>query len=500
MKEVFNLSEFESYREGNRLEVKKAEGGLPRNLWDSYSAMANTYGGVIICGVGERSDGSWYTTGLTDAGRLLKSFWDQIHDNKKVNINLLKDSDVQLYSVGKDVIMVINVPRASRNQRPVFINNDIWNGTFRRNGEGDYHCSKSEIRGMLRDEPEETSDMVILEDFSIEDLDAEAVHGYRNYHSSIRPGHVWEKLPDNQYLERIGAVALLKSDGLLHPTAAGLLMFGNEYRIVRQFPEYFLDYREVLDPNLRWTDRIQSSSGDWTGNLFDFFFRVYNKLVRDIEKPFVLNGVSRVEDTPVHKALREALANCLSNADFYMPRGIVILKEAKQIVLQNPGSIRTGKNQMIRGGISDPRNKAIMKMFNMLSIGERAGSGVPNILSVWEEKGWERPSVEEQFNPDRTILTLPLMEKTSGKNKRKKQAEKTSGKKQAKKTTLNKHLIIEFINKSNVAGTEAVADHIGLSLPRTRALISELVSEGLIKAEGEGRSRRYSIAEAKAKR
>ena len=58
----------------------------------------------------------------------------------------------------------------------------------------------------------------------------------------------------------------------------------------------------------------------------------------------------------MHKAVREALANCIVNTDFYLPRGIVILKEQDKVVLQNPGSIRTGKEQMLRGGISDPRN------------------------------------------------------------------------------------------------------------------------------------------------
>ena len=64
-----------------------------------------------------------------------------------------------------------------------------------------------------------------------------------------------------------------------------------------------------------------------------------------------------------------------------------------------------------------------MKMLNLISIGERAGSGVPDIYSVWEEKGWEEPIVEERYGPDRTILTLAFVEKTSGKNKRKKRNE-----------------------------------------------------------------------------
>ena len=59
-----------------------------------------------------------------------------------------------------------------------------------------------------------------------------------------------------------------------------------------------------------------------------------------------------------------------------------------------------------------------MKMLNLIAIGERAGSGVPDIYSVWAAKGWIDPEVEEQFDPDRTILTLAFTKK-SGKNKRK---------------------------------------------------------------------------------
>lgn len=117
----------------------------------------------------------------------------------------------------------------------------------------------------------------------------------------------------------------------------------------------------------------------------------------------------------------EALANCLVNTDFFIPRGVVIRKDENTIIIENPGYIRTGKDQMLKGGISDPRNKALMKMFNMIGIGERAGSGVPDIFAVWDSQGWKAPEIEEQFNPDRTILTLSFQKqaiKTSDKNKR----------------------------------------------------------------------------------
>lgn len=43
-----------------------------------------------------------------------------------------------------------------------------------------------------------------------------------------------------------------------------------------------------------------------------------------------MSGGERVDDTPVHKALREALANCLINADYHGLRGVVIRKEPDQ--------------------------------------------------------------------------------------------------------------------------------------------------------------------------
>lgn len=78
LENTFDLSQFDEYREDNRREVKKANGGLPTSLWDTYSSFANCYGGVIILGVKEEKDGSWKTTGLQNASKLRKEFWDNI--------------------------------------------------------------------------------------------------------------------------------------------------------------------------------------------------------------------------------------------------------------------------------------------------------------------------------------------------------------------------------------------------------------------------------------
>jgi len=489
MSGLFDLSNFNKYKEDNCLEVKKAESGLPISLWESYSSFANSNGGVIILGVGERQDGSWYTTGLRNVDKLKRNFWNIIHDTKKVSINLLSDKNVESYEVDGDLVLVINVPRAKREQKPVYINNDLFGGCYRRDWEGDYHCSKAEIKGMLRDAADETEDMKIVEQFDVSVIDTESLKGFRNHHKSYRPEHVFNNLPWEEYLERIGAAGY-GEDGKLHPTTAGLLMFGEEYHIVREFPEYFLDYREMLDPTIRWTDRLQSSSGDWSGNVFDFFFRVNSKIAKDIKKPFKLEGITRIDDTPVHKAVREALVNCLVNTDYFLPCGVVIKKEEDKLVMENPGSIRTGKKQMLRGGISDPRNKILMKMFNMIGIGERAGSGIPDIYNVWENEGWAVPVVEESYNPDRTRLSLEFAKKQAIKTNDKKQTIKTNDKKQTSKTEIHREKIRKYLAFNKLASAKELAIIIELSAERTRVILSKM--EDIIPI-GENRNRMYKL-------
>jgi predicted HTH transcriptional regulator len=501
MSEIFDISLFDEYKEDNRREVKKAKGGLPVSLWDTYSSFANGYGGVIILGVKEEKDGRWRATGLENEQKLRKEFCDTINNRKKISINLLSDEDVKTYNVGENVIMVIHVPMANRHEKPVYINDDLFGGTFRRNWEGDYRCTRVQVKAMLRDQSEKTSDMETLDDTPMADLNNESVQGYRNRHRLLKTGHPFDRLDENEYLRSIGAAAISTVDKQLHPTVAGMLMFGNEYNIIRHFPEYFLDYRELLDPTIRWTDRLQSSSGEWPGNIFDFYFRVYNRLTKDLKIPFKIVGGDRIDDTPMHEAIREALANCLINADFYGTRGVVIKKDQKCIVFENPGYIRTGKSQMRIGGISDPRNKSLMKMFNMINVGERAGSGVPNIINTWADAGLKEPIIEEQFNPDRTILILSLEEKGAKLSNR--QTAKPSNRQIAKPSgdqtvgidvELQERMLEKIANKPTIT-IKKLSSELEIPLRTMERYIQKLHKRGVIKRVGGKRYGHWEIEE-----
>ena len=483
---IINLNHIEKYKENNRIEAKKATGGLPNSIWETYSSFANTLGGVILLGVKENSDKSFQVVGLPDPDWLVKDFWDNINNLQKVNVNILSDKNVVVEDIDGKKIIVITVPRAQRCDKPVFIDGNPLTGTYRRNGEGDYKCSQEEVRAMMRDAAARTQDMLVLENMGLDVFDYDSVHRYRIRMKNYRPGHVWEELEDNEFLYKLGAVGR-GADGELHPTAAGLLMFGYEYEIVKEYPDYFLDYQEQFDADNRWTDRIVSSSGDWSGNVYDFYFRVYNKLKQNIKVPFKMEDGVRIEDTPIHKALREAIANCLINADYYGKRGLVITQTASEIKISNPGAFRIELDEAKAGGVSDPRNTALMKMFNLIDIGERAGSGIPNIYSVWKKQNLSEPEITESFEPERITLSLSI--KKIGD---KKSAIKIGDKKSAINET-NKTRIIEYLTEHISAKSSEIADYLGLKSSRTRDYLNELIADEIVVAEGSNRNRFYKL-------
>lgn len=503
---MIDFAHLEQYRENNRIEAKKARGGLPHSIWETYSAFANTLGGVILFGVVEDDNKQLEAVGVPDPDQLVKEFWNIVNNINKVSVNILSTSDVSVESVDGKSIVVINVPRAQRADRPVYLLDNPLRESYRRNGEGDYRCTQEEVRAMLRDAAMRTQDMIVLENMDIEALNRESLHSYRTRMQACRPGHVWEGNSDQEFLYKIGAVGRDRQ-GTLHPTGAGLLMFGNEYEIVKEFPNYFLDYREKMDPQVRWTDRFVSSSGDWSGNLYDFYFRVYNRLALDIRTPFQMKNGSRVDDTPIHEALREALANCLINADYYGRQGIVIEKTPESFSFSNPGGFRVDVEAAISGGISDPRNAVLIKMFNLINIGERAGSGIPNIFSIWSKQGWPAPVIRESFDPERITVSLFIgIESEKNKNYAY-NAEDNPDKfgenpdKQAKvtinkipgKSVVQKAAIVEYLTENPKGKSAQIAKLLGVSADRARQLLLQMVEDGLVETEGANRNRTYKL-------
>ena len=486
---MLNLNKFKDFKENNCLEVKLATGGLPKSIWQTYSAFANTIGGVILLGVEENTDKTLAVIGLDNPEKLLFDFWNTINNSQKVNINLLNDNKVKIIEYEGKNIISIEVPRAERIDKPVYIGDNPLKGTYRRNGEGDYHCSEEEINAMYRDKAVKTQDMIVLDKMDFTVFCYETIRSYRNVLRLMRPEHIWTELADDDFLYRIGAVAY-SSNGKLHPTAGGLLMFGYEYEILKEYPHYFLDYQEQFDKIERWDDRTVSSSGEWSGNVYDFYRKAYNKLAQNIKVPFMVVDGLRVEDTPAHKAVREALANCLIHADYYGRRGLVVKYRPHEITLENPGRFRIDIAVAIEGTVTDPRNSLLMKFFNLINVGERSGRGIYEIYRVWAEMKWGRPSLTEVLEVDRTKLVLPL-KKVAIKNGDKKTAIKNGDKKQSKRTIEQKTKILVYTEENGGITARDVQSLLNVGQSRSRELRGQLTADGKIAPHGDNKNRVY---------
>ena len=146
---MIDLLNIEKYKENNQIEAKKATGGLPESLWETYSAFANTKGGVILLGVEEYPDKSLHPVDLPDPEWLVMDFWDNIENPSKVSLNILNEKDVTIHNINGSHIIVIDVPEALPKQKPIYIGDNIISGTYRRDGDGDYRCNFGEILDML---------------------------------------------------------------------------------------------------------------------------------------------------------------------------------------------------------------------------------------------------------------------------------------------------------------------------------------------------------------
>ncbi|MBR3283607.1 MAG: ATP-binding protein [Ruminococcus sp.] len=148
---MLDVNHIDEYRENNRIEAKKATGGLPDSLWETYSAFANTLGGVILLGVEEYPDRSLHIVDLPDPEWMIRDMLDILNDPKRVSMNILRKKDISVRKVGGKRIIMIKVPRADRSCKPVYIGGDPYSGTYRRNGDGDYKCSREEVEALINE-------------------------------------------------------------------------------------------------------------------------------------------------------------------------------------------------------------------------------------------------------------------------------------------------------------------------------------------------------------
>jgi ATP-dependent DNA helicase RecG len=239
-------------------------------------------------------------------------------------------------------------------------------------------------------------DSSILEHYGLNELNFESIKNYREKFAAVKPNHPWNGLETKEFLYKIGAWGKLRDSSKEGVTLAGLLMFSEERVITEVLPQYFLEYRESLDGIVTndWIKRFTSQDGTWSGNLYDFYFKVMSQLQK--------HNLAR----SVQTALREALVNAIVHADYLGEGGIIVEKENGVFRFANPGLFRIPIDSALSGHMSNLRNPNLFKMFILIGLCKRAGFGLKHIVATWSDPQCKQPEFIQHSNPERTVVIL----------------------------------------------------------------------------------------------
>lgn len=400
--------------EGLHLELKACRDKLPKDLWETYSAFANTRGGVILLGITEHKDRPinerFEFTGVSDYYKIITDFFNIVNNRQKVSRSVLVDSDVRPVEIEGVVVVYIRVPEADYRQKPIYINNDLPSGTYRRLHEGDRHVTPEELGILIRDSTD-NADRQILNKYGFEHIDLETLQGYRNAFNGHNPGHIYVNLSDKEFLTNLGGYGSnpqLDVEGL---TAAGLLMFGKSVTIHQIFPNFRFDYLNLIgiEPgsSMKWNDRL-TDDGRWVDNIYNFLTLALNKLLLTLPTEGRLKGVVRIDGGDLFEGVREGFINSLTYCDYWLGGVLRIDRRTDKIVMRNPGTLRISPERIYDGDYTQARNSTIQKMLRMVGFGDNIGSGFRKIMQAWKNIGFPHPEIHEEGDINEVWLTLPI--------------------------------------------------------------------------------------------
>jgi len=370
-------------------EVKKAKNSVPKNCWETVSAFANTKGGCLIFGI-EEIDKKIFISGVNNPEKIHNDFITTLRSEK---FNTAFSAKGIKKRINSKTVLVYYIPEMPRQAKPIYFN-EIRN-TFIRYGGTDQRATKKEIEKFLREASESSSDSMVFNDTTIDDLRKDSIERFVNLFRSVTQNTELATLNPEQLLIRKGFLRKQKND--IKITAAAILQFGTDTAITKYFPYYKVNYFEIPGTKWggvggkRWDFPIRSES-----NLFETYQMIIPRLRIRVPVPFAFkeDGITREESSPALVSIKEAFVNLLVHTDYFDRKGASIKVYDNRIEMMNGGALLFDERLLKEGDISEPRNPIIIRAFRMIDLAEDAGSGFLKIMTNWGNAGFIQPEME----------------------------------------------------------------------------------------------------------
>ncbi len=463
-------------KEGIEIEFKEASDALPKSIWETISAFANTNGGEIILGVSEK-DHVFSLYGVSNAEKMESDFWCTIRNRKKISP----------FSIGTQAFEIINledgrkaarisIPQASFSEIPVYLNGDIRQ-TYIRRGEGDFLANEEELKALIRNSSAKGIDRVPLKDLSLDDLDRQSLNEFRLLIEARYPEGAYDEMKMQDFLIHVGLLDDSDKDNIC-PYSGTLLLFGKYNTIKKYFDSYQIDYFDYRGSSDRWSDRVATDDlGPREMNIFNFYNLVFSKLASGSKARFLLDKDLVRVNTDIREALREALVNTIIHADYSIPNGSIRIEVFDTYYrFENPGKMLIPADRFFRGGATKSRNDVMMSVFRRLGLSERQGYGGYQIFKAASRSLLRAPQIETSL--EKTVLTIWLVD-LLGSYPELDETEKE---------------IISSLSHSGMLSKGDLENRLsGHSEYRIKKSLRNLLGMGVLSTTGKGRSLKYYL-------
>ena len=146
-------------------------------LYQTYSAFANAKGGMIVLGVKKYKKG-FQIKEIENPQLIKEEILKNLNNEKEVSCNLLQKENIYEMKLLEKTIIIIEVPRAKRHQKPIYLKNNPYLHTYIRKDFRNKVCTQDEVNAMIRENYPYDYDHRILEDYDEKDIDFKALHDY----------------------------------------------------------------------------------------------------------------------------------------------------------------------------------------------------------------------------------------------------------------------------------------------------------------------------------
>ncbi len=377
--------------ETSTLEVKSAEYGCPKRLYDTLSSFSNQDdGGTIIFGVDEEH-------GYKEVG-----VYDPQDIQKRINEQCLQMEPAVrplLTVVEKNGMFFVaaEIPGVDIAERPVFYRGKgRMQGSYIRIGDSDEPMTEYEVYSYEAYRKKYQDDIRKVDRASFSALSAELLAKYLEMLKAGKPRLA--QIPDEEIYELMS----IKRDGVI--TLNAVMIFCSYPQAY--FPQLCIiatvvpgtDMGEIGNRGERFLDnqRIEGNIPDMLDGAIQFVAR--NMRTKTWIDPQTGKRADRT-DYPI-EAIREALLNALVHRDYSihtegMPIQVIMFED--RIEIRNPGGLY-GRIRIDQLGKVQPdtRNPVVATELEVLKVTENRYSGIPTIYRTMQEYGLPKPVFSDE--------------------------------------------------------------------------------------------------------